>query len=148
MKDKKNNRVNQRPQNQNNRKTFFNNGKGQNLLSVQAPDTRDCDYYTNNLCLKVSNYPKQEIIALLSGRNRRVGNDLIADVLDQSADQLIDGVTSAQENAYTFSHYYGAAERREGTNITYFAEIETIPKFEAVCVFRILTHSNFDFLKV
>ena len=67
----------------------------------------------------MSNYPKQEIIALLSGRNRRVGNDLIADVLDQSADQLIDGVTSAQENAYTFSHYYGAAERREGTDIKY-----------------------------
>ena len=129
MKDKKSNRVNQRPQTQNNRKTFFNNGKGQNLLSIQAPDTRDCDYYTNNLCLKVSNYPKQEIIALLSGRNRRVGNDLIADVLDQSADQLIDGVTSAQENAYTFSHYYGAAERREGTNMTYFIEIETIPKW-------------------
>ena len=80
----------------------------------------------------MSNYPKQEIIALLSGRNRRVGNDLIADVLDQSADQLIDGVTSAQENAYTFSHYYGAAERREGTNMTYFIEIETIIKSQYV----------------
>ena len=60
------------------------------------------------------NYPKEEIIALLSGRNRRVGTDLVADVLDQSADQLIDGVTSAQENRYTFSHYYGQAQRREG----------------------------------
>lgn len=75
---------------------------------------RDCDYYTSNLCLKVANYPKEQIIALLSGRNRRVGTDLIADVLDQSADELIDGVTSAQENRYTFSHYYGQAERRDG----------------------------------
>ena len=39
---------------------------------------------------------------------------MIADVLDQSADNLIDGVTSAQENKYTFSHYYG--NRREDGN--------------------------------
>jgi hypothetical protein len=50
----------------------------------------------------------------LSGRNRRIGTDLIADVLDQSADELIDGVTSAQENSYTISHYFGDAERRDG----------------------------------
>ena len=113
LKENKNQRTNQRIQNQSNRKTFITNGKNQNLLPLRT-EGRDCDYYTSNLCLKVSNYPKEQIIALLSGRNRRVGTDLIADVLDQSADELIDGVTSAQENRYTFSHYYGQAERRDG----------------------------------
>ncbi len=56
---------------------------------------------------------REEIIALLS-RNRRISSDLIADVLDQSADNLIDGVTAAQENKYTFAHYYG--NRREDGN--------------------------------
>lgn len=118
LNEKKNQRTNQRIQNQDNRKTFITNGKNQNLLplkkNIQA-NIRDCDYYTNNLCLNVANYPKEEIILLLSGRNRRVGTDLIADVLDQSADELIDGVTSAQENSYTISHYFGPAERREDT---------------------------------
>ena len=38
-------------------------------------------------------YPSAQILAVLS-RNRRIGEDLIADVIDQSADKLIDGVTS------------------------------------------------------
>ena len=106
-------------QNLNNRKTFLTNVKNMNLLPSRTNNRdssiRDCDYYTNNLCLNVASYPKEEIISLLSGRNRRVGTDLIADVLDQSADNLIDGVTSAQENRYTFSHYFGPSERRDGT---------------------------------
>ena len=94
----------------------------------------DCDFYTDNLCLEVSNYPAKKIVALLNV-NRRVGADLIADVVDQSADNLIDGVTAgeknskyllisifhkilftAQENQYTFSHYYGNSIRREDDN--------------------------------
>ena len=47
-------------------------------------------------------------------RNRRIGADLVADVVDQSADNLIDGVTSAQENKYTFAHYYGNLRRQDG----------------------------------
>ena len=113
IKEKQNRNKNQRIQNQNNRKTFYSGNKNKNLLP-QPSSIRDCDYYTDNLCLKVANYPKEQIVGLLSGRNRRVGNDLIADVLDQSADELIDGVTSAQENRYTFSHYFGNADRREG----------------------------------
>ena len=46
-------------------------------------------------------------------RNRRIGQDLVADVIDQSADNLIDGVTSAQENKYTFAHYYGNRRQDE-----------------------------------
>jgi hypothetical protein len=62
-----------------------------------APNSRpgsiDCDFYTDSLCLEVSQYPREEIVTLLSV-NRRVGADLIADVVDQSADNLIDGVTA------------------------------------------------------
>ena len=36
---------------------------------------------------------RTEILGLLS-TNRRASNDLVADVLDQSADNLVDGVTS------------------------------------------------------
>ena len=55
----------------------------------------DCDFYTDNLCLEVSNYPAKKIVALLNV-NCRVGADLIADVVDQSADNLIDGVTAGE----------------------------------------------------
>ena len=70
----------------------------------------DCDFYTSDICLDVANYPSQQIISLLNS-NRRAGSDLVAEVIDQSADELIDGVTSSQENAYTYSHYYG--QRRD-----------------------------------
>ena len=113
MNDQQNRNKNQRIQNNNNRKKFYSGNKNKNLIP-QPSNIRDCDYYTDNLCLKVANYPKEQIVGLLSGRNRRVGTDLISDVLDQSADELIDGVTSAQENRYTFSHYFGNADRREG----------------------------------
>ena len=113
MNDQQNRNKNQRIQNNNNRKKFYSGNKNKNLIP-QPSNIRDCDYYTDNLCLKVASYPKEQIVGLLSGRNRRVGTDLIADVLDQSADELIDGVTSAQENRYTFSHYFGNADRREG----------------------------------
>ena len=38
---------------------------------------------------------RNEIVSLLSV-NRRIGADLIADVIDQSADNLIDGVTAGK----------------------------------------------------
>ena len=74
----------------------------------------DCDLYTNDLCLNVKNYPIQEITSLL-GANRRISDDMVADVNEQSADDLIDGVSSNQENTYTFSHYFGE-NRREDTS--------------------------------
>ena len=40
---------------------------------------------------------RDEILELLN-TNRRASNDLVADVLDQSADNLIDGVTSGKLN--------------------------------------------------
>ena len=63
--------------------------------SPKRPKGLDCDFYTDNLCLEVANYPVKKIMALLNV-NRRVGADLIADVVDQSADSLVDGVTAGK----------------------------------------------------
>ena len=45
--------------------------------------------------LFVMSFCRNEIVSLLSV-NRRIGADLIADVIDQSADNLIDGVTAGK----------------------------------------------------
>ena len=63
--------------------------------SVTGDEVRDCDYYTDTLCLGVRDYPRQEISRLL-GANRRLSHDMIADVSAQSADDLIDGVSSSK----------------------------------------------------
>ena len=42
---------------------------------------------------------RNEIVSLLSV-NRRVGADLIADVVDQSADNLVDGVTAGKSLSF------------------------------------------------
>ncbi len=46
-------------------------------------------------------YPGDKILDVLN-RNHRVGNDLIADVDDQDADVLIDGVTSGMTSFYLY----------------------------------------------
>jgi len=81
----------------------------------------DCDFYTDSLCLSVNSYPDQEIISLL-GANRRISDDMIADVIEQSADDLIDGVSSNQESTYTISHYYGNRREDSAHNHRDFAE--------------------------
>ena len=63
--------------------------------SVGGEEVMDCDYYTDTLCLGVRDYPRQEISRLL-GANRRLSHDMIADVTAQSADDLIDGVSSSK----------------------------------------------------
>ena len=60
--------------------------------------SQDCDYYTDGLCLGVRDYPRSEIVRLL-GANRRMSADMIADVSKQSADDLIDGVSSSEFSA-------------------------------------------------
>ena len=62
---------------------------------VRGEKSVDCDYYTESLCLGVRDYPRQEIARLLSA-NRRLSHDLVADVSLQSADDLIDGVSSSK----------------------------------------------------
>ena len=63
--------------------------------SLVGEEVLDCDYYTDTLCLGVRDYPRQEISRLL-GANRRLSDDMIADVSLQSADDLIDGVSSSK----------------------------------------------------
>ena len=49
-------------------------------------DGGNCKRYTEDICIAASDYPSEAILAVLN-RNVRVGNDLIADVVDQSADR-------------------------------------------------------------
>ena len=79
-------------------------------ITAGPPSKSQCDYYTDDLCLEVDAYPISEIMSQI-GANRRASSDLLADVSSQSADDLIDGVSSNQENTYTLAHYYG--ERRQ-----------------------------------
>ena len=58
-------------------------GLGMGNSIIKGP-TRDCDYYTDSLCLKSKAYPSEEILSVLD-RNVRIGNDLVADVVDQAS---------------------------------------------------------------
>ena len=49
-------------------------------------DGGNCKRYTEDICIAAADYPREAILAVLN-RNARVGNDLIADVVDQSADR-------------------------------------------------------------
>ena len=49
-------------------------------------DGGNCKRYTEDICIAAEDYPREAILAVLN-RNARVGNDLIADVVDQSADR-------------------------------------------------------------
>ena len=96
-------------------------------IPSKPPTKSQCDYYTDDLCLEVDSYPISEIMSQI-GANRRASSDLIADVIDQSADDLIDGVSSNQESTYTLAHYYGnqpqpqlAGQRRQDTDTRDFA---------------------------
>ena len=80
-------------------------------MNTDATQGVDCDFYTDDLCLGVREYPRlekirinswftfrtrQDIVRLL-GANRRISDDMIADVTLQSADELIDGVSSSKQ---------------------------------------------------
>ncbi|RXG61523.1 hypothetical protein Avbf_12879 [Armadillidium vulgare] len=65
-----------------------------------------CQRYTEDICLDTDNYPHQEILKSLSLDPTR-SRILMAEVKEQSADDLVDGITSSQEAQYDYSHYYG-----------------------------------------
>jgi len=71
-----------------------------------------CDLYTEDICLETDDYPSAEVLSSLRSE-KHVSATLLADVKDQSADELVDGITASQERAYDFGHYYG--NRREDT---------------------------------
>ena len=67
------------------------------VANHQRLRTTDLNHTKKSLSSKLNNtnhlLNSGEIVGLLSA-NRRVGADLIADVIDQSADNLVDGVTA------------------------------------------------------
>lgn len=48
-----------------------------------------------------------DIIAWAVRQSGSFGQKLLADVTYQSADNLVDGLTKAEEEGYTHKHYYG-----------------------------------------
>ena len=41
---------------------------------------------------------------------------ILSDITYQSADNLVDGLTKAQEEGYTYSHYYGSKKYQAYTS--------------------------------
>jgi hypothetical protein len=77
--------------------------------------TPDCDFFTEGICLEVRNYPLEALANILN-RNRPVLDTMLAEVRSQSADDLTDGITSAEERKYSYSHYYGNRKQGEDTH--------------------------------
>ncbi|KAF2354090.1 Spaetzle [Trinorchestia longiramus] len=79
-----------------------------------------CTQYTETICLDADNYPHAEILSSLEGDKGRT-NVLIAEVRNQSADNLVDGITARQEEKYNYSHYFGSKpdsrDRRQDNDV-------------------------------
>ncbi|XP_071549090.1 uncharacterized protein [Panulirus ornatus] len=71
-----------------------------------------CIKYTEDICLDTEEYPHEAILSSLV-RDPSRADDMVAEVRSQSADELVDGVTAAQESKYNYQHYFG--NRRMGT---------------------------------
>ncbi|KAG7154476.1 hypothetical protein Hamer_G018225 [Homarus americanus] len=65
-----------------------------------------CVKYTDDICLDTESYPHEAILSSLVRDPSRADN-MMAEVRSQSADELIDGVTSSQEAKYNYQHYFG-----------------------------------------
>ena len=48
-----------------------------------------------------------ELLATFLSRNRPALDSMLAEVRSQSADDLTDGISAAEERKYSYSHYYG-----------------------------------------
>ncbi|KAK7082025.1 Neurotrophin 1 Source FlyBase [Halocaridina rubra] len=71
-----------------------------------------CVKYTEDICLDATDYPHEAILSSLI-RDPSRSDTMIAEVRTQSADDLVDGVSSTQESKYDYQHYFG--NRRQGT---------------------------------
>ncbi|XP_066959734.1 neurotrophin 1-like isoform X1 [Macrobrachium rosenbergii] len=71
-----------------------------------------CVKYTEDICLDSFEYPHEAILSSLI-RDPSRSDTMMAEVRSQSADDLVDGVTSSQESKYDYQHYFG--NRRAGT---------------------------------
>ncbi|XP_043203371.1 uncharacterized protein LOC122371262 [Amphibalanus amphitrite] len=73
---------------------------------------RECDFYAEDICLASSVYPGDAIRASIS-RDRPMVDAMFAEVQEQSADILVEGVSSKQEELYDYTHYFGAESRTQ-----------------------------------
>ena len=48
-----------------------------------------------------------ELLATFLSRNRPALDSMLAEVRSQSADDLTDSISAAEERKYSYSHYYG-----------------------------------------
>ncbi|XP_037784911.1 uncharacterized protein LOC119580831 isoform X1 [Penaeus monodon] len=74
--------------------------------------SNNCLRYTDDICLDSAEYPHEAILSSLI-RDPSRADTMMAEVRSQSADDLVDGVSSVQEARYDFQHYFG--NRRAGT---------------------------------
>ena len=45
-------------------------------------------------------------------RNKPLIDRILSDITYQSADNLVDGLTKAEEEGYTYAHYYGSQKQQ------------------------------------
>merc|ERR1711962_344195 len=68
-------------------------------------------YYNLTFCLQDDYYPVDTIKHELE-RNKPLVDRILNDITYQSADNLVDGLTKAQEEGYTYQHYYGSSKHQ------------------------------------
>jgi len=71
-------------------------------------------YYNLTFCLQDDYYPVDTIKHELE-RNMPLVDRILSDITYQSADNLVDGLTKAEEEGYTYQHYYGSKKHQTYT---------------------------------
>ena len=59
-------------------------------------------------CVCVCVFRYRELITNYLNRNKPALENMLAEVRSQSADDLVDGITSTEERRYSYNHYYGS----------------------------------------
>ncbi|CAG7731018.1 unnamed protein product, partial [Allacma fusca] len=68
-------------------------------------------YYNLTFCLEDSHYPTETILWAIR-QSGHYAEKLLSDVTYQSADNLVDGLTRAEEEGYTYQHYFGGSHHQ------------------------------------
>ncbi|TRY80618.1 hypothetical protein TCAL_13247 [Tigriopus californicus] len=87
-------------------------------------------YYNLTFCLQDDYYPSETIQYELE-RNKHLVERLLSDITYQSADNLVDGLTKAEEEGYTYEHYYGN-QKHQQYGPDYKRAINTYGKWKVV----------------
>lgn len=80
----------------------------------QFKPRNQCSHFTETICLDSDFYPYDEIARSLA-TGSTVADTIFAEVPSQSADTLVDGVSSMQEETYDYTHYFGT--RRQDSSV-------------------------------